>query len=753
MAEGRRVNSVSAWGQVVALAILAGVAVYVGYHPSDSIAVEQGDGLWFSLMGIAIATVVAATRPSPAIALDRLDGLAIGLAGWMMLAALVTTGGFSFYGRPPIGSLRVATNEAWLWVAGAAILVAGRRLFAQVEVQRAVLAIGVIISMGLAVHGLHQQFVSLPANRAAYQQDPDAVVRMAGMDAAAGTAERMRFENRLFDGGPSATFALANSFAAVLLVGIAGAAGVIRFRFSQMPMWRRWIWGAVVLIGVAAMIAARSRSATLAMVIAIGWLWLSSSGWLSAASSRAALQRRVALKGLAAIAVVAMVGGACVAVFGNREWIEAAPASLAFRFQYWRTTLQMVADHPLWGAGPGNFQSLYERYRESTATEQISDPHNFFFETLASGGWVAAAILVAMVVVGIRLSLRKPPSVGNAAEDGTASASVQPVAVGAAVGFVLVWMIGFASRSVPDLDASLVVVPFALALAWFAWPDAMRLSRSAVHTIAVSGLLGLMVHLSVAGGWTVPGVAVWIWILAAMTTGTIGRADLGSESSWIRRWALPVGCVLLMVAMYVMSLRPVGAEKRWLATAELAQATGQIGRTRVSLEQAAAADGWAVTPRLWLADFYLWKMILSDEADGDRDETRRRWAEMLEAAKVRSGENPSVYRQIGVAQLHLYQRFGRPEDLQAAEKTFADVVRWSPANQWAMAQMAEIKRAVGDSQASREFADQAKRLSELGGNLERALYLQSIYVVRPIGREVQGGPVRARADQLLGLVP
>lgn len=745
-------NSVSAWGQAVSVAMLAGVAVYVGYHPSDSIAVEQGDGLWFSLMAIAIATVVAATRPSRAVVFDRLDGLAIGLAGWMMLAAVVTTGGFSFDGAPPVGSLRAATNEAWLWVAGAAIFIAGRGLFAQAEAQRAILAIGVVISMGLAVHGLHQQFVSLPANRAAYQQDPDAVVRMAGLDAAAGTAERMRFENRLFDGGPSATFALANSLAAVLLVGVVGSAGVIRFRFWQMPAWRRSVWIAVALIGVAAMIAARSRSATLAMVIAIGWLWLT--------SSRAVLQRRSALKGLAAIAVVAMAGGVGVAVFGNREWVEAAPASLAFRFQYWRTTWQMVVDHPLWGAGPGNFQSLYERYRESTATEQISDPHNFFFETLASGGWGAAAILVAMFVVGIRQSLREPPPVGDAADDEVASAPVQSAVVGAAAGFVLVWLVGFASRSIPDLDASLVVVPFALALAWFAWPDVMRLSWSSVRAIAISGLLGLLVHLSVAGGWTVPGVAIWIWILAAMTTCKVDGTRLRCSSippatSWgrTRTWAMPVLCVCAMTALYVMSLRPVGAEKRWLATAELAQATGQVGRTRVSLEQAAQSDDWAVTPRLWLADFYLWQMILSQGADGDRADLRRQWAEMLEAAKARSGENPSVYRQIGVSQLHLYQRFGRPEDLAAAEDTFAAVVRWSPSNQWAMAQMAEIKRAAGDSVASGEFVELAKKLSELGGNLERALYLQSIYVVRPVGLAAQGGPVRARADKLLGIVP
>ena len=61
------------------------------------------------------------------------------------------------------------------------------------------------------------------------------------------------------------------------------------------------------------------------------------------------------------------------------------------------TTMAMLADHPLMGAGPGGFQTMYLAYRLPIASESIADPHNFLFETLAAGG-IVAGLLLAMLV-------------------------------------------------------------------------------------------------------------------------------------------------------------------------------------------------------------------------------------------------------------------------------------------------------------------------------------------------------------------
>ena len=176
--------------------LLAGTVVYLSYYPSDSVAVEKGDALWFGALAIVISMVVWAGRAwlgsrvvaQSANALSgndsawlnasrinrSLDIIPWALAAWMMLAALNSS---------PPGNLRMATNEAWLWISAAAIFTSARRLMARISARRAMLVLLVICGTGLAVHGLHQYFISLPENRAEYQQDPERILQLAGVAA------------------------------------------------------------------------------------------------------------------------------------------------------------------------------------------------------------------------------------------------------------------------------------------------------------------------------------------------------------------------------------------------------------------------------------------------------------------------------------------------------------------------------------------------------------------------------------------
>ena len=60
---------------------------------------------------------------------------------------------------------------------------------------------------------------------------------------------------------------------------------------------------------------------------------------------------------LAGVAVLLLVGRA-----GDRgagDVLGRASKSFGYRLQYWQSSLQMIADHPLVGCGPGNFQNAY----------------------------------------------------------------------------------------------------------------------------------------------------------------------------------------------------------------------------------------------------------------------------------------------------------------------------------------------------------------------------------------------------------
>ena len=740
-----------------AAALLGGVVVYVLYYPSDSVSVERGDALLLGLFALTLVVltsvlawgdrkgqrfhgdedteVASASMSKTRLALHVLRAAPWVLAAWMMVAAWATS---------PPGNLRMATNEGWLWVTGAALFTSSRRLLASPRVRETMIVLIVAGATGLSVLGLYQQWVSLPANREAYRNDPDRVVQMAGIDAPAGSTERMIFENRLFDGGPTGTFALANSLAGVLVFAVVLAAGTLH-RWWRCYSWTgRSAWIAAITLCALCLIATRSRAAVGATVIGLAM----SLTW---STVRRQSIRRVVVLGSIGLVSLLLAGSFAVGALGNREWVEQAPASLAFRLQYWRSTWQLVSDRPLFGSGPGNFQSAYESYRDASATEQIAEPHNLFFETLAGGGFPALLILLALLAAGLIVYARSE-SIDSSSS--TTAGLDRTVWVGAIASLSLIGLVGWASRTLPDVEATVVALPVAVVLG--------RLmvrsgdddgEQSIVAPAAAPAMAAIGVHLMVSGGWTVPGVAICVWIGAAMLTASRPRGPGRSESD---RWSgvkdrRPIAwttlCVLMLLMLYAVSYRPVTGSKRLMTQAALAQSIGQLERSRTMLERAITSDRWSTDAALWLADHYRWRLVSA--GDGATSRWRQPWEMAVERVKERAGSDPAVYRMLGAQQMHVYQRHGLEPDLRRAAGTFGEASKWSPSSEWLAAQAAVMASARGDQATARRLSRRARHLSQLGGNIERDLSRKLIYLPEHLGNGVIGGPARRSADQLL----
>lgn len=717
---------------LIASGLLGSAIVYLMYHPSDAAQVESGDALWFGMLSLVIGLFTFLARPAVRVrSLDRwLDVAVWSLAIWIMFVAFANTG---------VGNLRMGTNEAWVWISGAAIFTAVRRLAVRQPSRKAVAGLIVVCAVGLAVHALHQQWVTLPMDRAAFQADPDRVMKAAekavGIDAPPKSAERYVFAGRLFDGGPTATFALANSLAAVLITGVLLSAGVVRYSFARLSPFLMAVWITIAILCATAVWATRSRSAVVACLFGAGMIWLGGGGSLI----RSVLQRSRTLVGLA---VAACLSGGLIWM-AKPGWFSAAQASIAFRVQYWRATLRMIADRPLLGAGPGNFQAMYDRYRDEATSEQIADPHNLFFETLGSGGLVGFLLLIVCVMLAVKVVSGGKADLASA-ELGDETNDGRAVWMGACIALVLVWLFGFAVRQLPDVNASLFVLPIVASLGFVVMSSVRMVSSPDLDRLMLIVLLSVGMHLTFSGGWTVPGVAIVVWICAGFVTRLgVDKVDPSNRNFSGMVWG-GGACLVLLGALYILSLRPVLSAERSLAIARMAIEDGRFGLAERSYRQAANSDSWSPAASLGLADLNRWKLVSNDSPD-----IRRQWNAGLQQSIRRGGQNPTLLRAIGIQQIHLYQRYGRTEDLNAAATTFESAVKWSPVNQWMIAQLAAIVAEQGDVDRAKELSDRAKRLSEMGINLERGFQFQLIYPAQPFGETAKTKVIRRPAPEVL----
>ncbi|MGV3483633.1 MAG: O-antigen ligase family protein [Planctomycetaceae bacterium] len=746
----------------LATAMTAMAIVYVAYWPCDSTEVQQGAARYL-VAWLMTAAAIAVASFGPVQHSDALiDGCAVGLAAWM---------GFSLVALADEANLRLGINELGWWFATAGLVITARRVASDARASLTLMQLIIAASIGVAVYGWHQWLIGFPRMVAEYQANPDATLAKLGIDAAPGSAMRIIFENRLYDGGPTGTFALANSMAAMLVGGWVALIGWLVASWGSLRKVHRAIGIAGLMVVGGMLLAARSRTAVLAIVLLA--VWIAFSQLAERHSLRAALRRRARtwLLAMAGLGSTLLVGGY---LLRDTEWVRQAPASLAIRLHYWWACLQMVAQSPLFGAGPGQFKARYENFRAATSTEQISDPHQFLLQTLSSGGIPSFVLLVALLGLliwsGRRSASRANANGGCDAESGTVDAGRRHtgVAGGALIGLAGVWLLGMAMGLMPEIEAALagtiVAAGFAL------WMSTSRGAAGWSHVnsgsqvedppaaITVRSIAGLAaaamgIDLLASGGMTVPGVSViaWTWIaIAAPAQVQWPQVDvdtkLASDAPPIAGRVAGAGLIgVVLVAWYWLGITPIEKAKAQRNRFEVAWSQGQGELATQSLQRAAQADRWDPQPLIQLAAVCRSLAIAQPEH-------RQPWQEMWSAAETqaaeRAGKNPVVMRQLGDNWLVHFQRYGEAEALVAAERWYAQAAELSPSHEAYAAQWAEILRERGDSRAP-QIARQALELSTAGGYYERALAFTMIMPAKHFGTLASNQPVQQPAAEVL----
>jgi O-antigen ligase len=669
--------------------------------PSES-AANYGDGLTTVMLWIALLVfwlLGAVGRPKFTLRFGWTDAAVLSLVLWHTVAALWAV----WHGAP-----RPALNMLWEWVGLWLCFFLARQLIVTAREARAMAAVMIALAVAVSGYGFYQRAYVFPRNRADYQADPDQTLRDNGLWSPPNSPERKRFEDRLANTEPTATFVLTNSLAGflapwlVVLAGMIGGAVRERKRLAGML---------VLLVPIAAcLLWTKSRSGYAGACVGLLLVWL------------LCRERRIRIGWklpAAAIGVATLLVAAAIAVEGPAV-LGRASKSFGYRLQYWQSSLQMIADHPWLGCGPGNFQDVYTQYKLPEASEEIADPHNFLLEIWATAGTPAALAFLGVlgcfvwsvasgqwsVVSDEQIPKSPNPQIPKSPPDAWLY-----VLLGGLAGLLLSLPLGTLSAAPPGIAPLLLGLPLAAAavavlLGW------IREGRLPSWLPAV-GVVVVLVDLTAAGGIGLPSVAGTFWLLLALGLQNERPRTQRAPTAWI---AL-AGAVGLIMACYVTAYRPVVECRTQLYLAERAP-TRAIER----LEAATAADPLSVEAwqRLAAARFDAWRLSPSREAF-DRFEQAAaeslRLAPNSAAAWAASGDWYSLVS--STSQPGGQQTAGGA--IAKAAAAYAQAVRLYPTSALNWAKLAEAHAAAGDLPAFRREAEAALRLDAATPHADKKL--------------------------------
>lgn len=135
--------------------------------------------------------------------------------------------------------------------------------------------------------------------------------------------------------------------------------------------------------------------------------------------------------------------------------------SVGQRVGYYRTTLQIIAEHPLTGVGTGAFAEAYAEKVRGTPAPATVNPHNDYLMLAAQAGLPALALLIALYVV----LWRDAPRLGSPLERDLMRGLVLTMAIGGlfntllmdhAEGLLFAWATAllYAGRTLRSSDAN-----------------------------------------------------------------------------------------------------------------------------------------------------------------------------------------------------------------------------------------------------------------------------------------------------------
>jgi hypothetical protein len=696
----------------------------------------------------------------------------IGLIATMLLVAALFWMALATWRFQGHGNLRFALNTFWQWTAVVVSVFVIFRVVRSVRTTRMVFGLMISLAWMTSIAGFYQVNVSLPRDRAAFKANPSEVLKQNGVEAAPGTAAYLRFESRLNDDTPLGPFALTNSLAGFLVPWIVLMIGLgARRDFFRSSVWRTFLGMFVFSTLLWCLILTKSRAAWLAICAGVVAIWL---GKLLVDPSWRSRVARVfqTTYGLQMLGLIAFAGLGTLVILQawDSKLLSEAGRSLLFRAEYWSATTRMIADHPLLGIGPGNFQAAYSSYKPWLAPETVVDPHNFVLETAAVFGLPAGLLLVFAITILSRAVIRFLTSPADDSSEETKDSleresrwdvkASSALYIGGIAGALALWFGGEALGMPPDGLPFLLAMPFvvlALMTDYFfslqAPPRSME-SKGLVVGLAAA-LLALGVHLSASSGWMTPGVTNSGCVLIAAILGVLTRRETDKPKGTnfgrerIFRCAVLAGLSWLVVGLfYWTTWLPIQNVKALYAVVE------KLGLNQARARELIAADPLDPTGYAWLAE------VLVTDAEQQYSNFGRMSPEAFQSAKTAVSKlievDPSTLNHWLASGNWLVRLSGdRPDELKEALKAYRTAADRDPGDVGLQVQAAWAAWLCEETSAVEQYLTRAWTIDQTTSHIDRKLAVATVFWPANVGAATMriGTEKLRKVRQTAGLSP
>ena len=714
--------------QAAALALAVTLLVITLLIPSEG-SIPDGASAplaagWCLLLVVWAASLFLSAEPIVRIGWTEIAGVAF--VGWYSLAAVLSLGETNG---------RFALNAHWLVLSYGIAVFLLRQLIHSLALVRSLLAGMIWLATLLAALGLYQYFYSMPRQREEYERTVAA--QTAAQPASGETAKsplRELFDNRVRSVEPIGTFALTNSLAGFLAPWLIATLAVC-LACGDWSRHRSFLMGMAgcLLLLSACLILTKSRSAFLATAIGLvlitlygrgNGLW---PGW------------RPDWRLPAAAAGIAVLLGLGAVFLGGLDWevLSEAPRSVLYRLEYWQATARMIADYPLLGCGPGNFQEVYATYKLPQASETVADPHNFLLEIWATAGTPALLLFVLLVVAFIYDLLNAKPPRRTFSEP--LAPAFELVFGGALLGLLVgPWISAALGLPLVSLPVVWLLGGLLLLAAWWTVRPWCTTGNVSLPALIIPQVV-LAINLLAAGAFVFPGVISTLLVLAPAA---LVFVELSAAANWqsyqglrddsaalplaIRLPHLVSGAVLcasalLTVVCLYTAYYPVFQGQSALAEALYALEQRRYADAEPQAIVAARADSLSPEP---------WRLL--SELRLARWEARRQasdWDSFLQAADTFQALNPRhhlAWFERGKWLLVAWKKDDNRDRLDQALAAFRQAVKHFPNKALYHAQLAWTLHLAGDDENARLAAENAWKLDQQMPHREQRLDRQHV---------------------------